>query len=246
MDYIITDFQEIENLDYKNSAKIVENLNTNSALFILKITEKLNDSSDIQFKVFLKDEVNSLFYTWKKLKESKDIKNVDVKDLYVNSYWDTYKYLEIKYKDFTNGIFKDSIFDTFSDDEKYNREIVWNRFSNFNNATQSKTNLKQKFKNSKYERYFKDDDAINFFFELVKNFIISEKNIGSNFNYIYRKMFEEKLITDIANESDFRNLILAEFKYNYAFNTKFKTMNKIGNLEQKNKIYEYVKQNCSQ
>ena len=153
MDYIITDFQEIENLDYKNSAKIVENLNTNSALFILKITEKLNDSSDIQFKVFLKDEVNSLFYTWKKLKESKDIKNVDVKDLYVNSYWHTYKSLEIKYKDFTNGIFKD-LFDIFSDNEKYNREIVWNRFSNFNNTLPSKSSFMKKSNKPKWEYVF--------------------------------------------------------------------------------------------
>ena len=154
MSYIITDFQEIENLDYKNSTEINEKLSKNSELFIDKIAKKLNDSSsDLKFKIFLKEEADKLFNTWKTLKNSKDIKNVEVKDLYVNSYWHTYKSLEIKYKDLTNGIFKD-YFDTFPDDEKYNRERLWNNFSNFNNTLPSKSSFIKKSKKPKWEYVF--------------------------------------------------------------------------------------------
>ena len=246
MSYIITDFQEIENLDYKNSTEINEKLSTNSELFIDKIAKKLNDSSDIQFKVFLREEVNTLFYTWKKLKESKDIENVDVKDLYVNSYWHTYKSLEIKYKDFTNGIFKD-LFDTFSDNEKYNREIVWNRFSNFNQKASSNRNLNKKLKKLKFEKYFNDELAINFFIVISEKLFERNTDLHTEFSFLYRKMLEEKLIYNTVSEYDFRKLLEEEFEDKVKeISSKLKTTNNIGKLVNKEQFYELVKQNCSQ
>jgi hypothetical protein len=172
MSYIIENINNITLLKSKDKDIIVKKLKENSVDYLKNIDAKLNELTDIQFRIMLSQEVDKLFNIYKYLNEHNS-KNKLILKMYTESYLSTYNILENKYKPFIKEAFKQRYeFWTTRESSFYN-ENLWRAYRNESKSVVENSNLR----------------GWHYVFIAI---IKGEINIVKKDNYSYKYFYENK------------------------------------------------------
>lgn len=175
MTYIIENIKYIDLLKSKDKDSIVQKLKEGSHDYIQNIDEKLISLNQLQFSIMLKKEVDRLFNIYKQINQS-ETKNKEIQNIYVQSYFNTYKTLENKYKPFVKEAFKEQ-FEFWVAQKNYSyNETVWQ-------------NSRNKFEIKKARNYKKETKSAGWHSVFIE-IILGKINIVKKDNYSYKYFYE--------------------------------------------------------